>query len=81
MSYKLISAAEARKKVQTAQTETAFQQLNTVARHIADAIEKGAYSVSIELYLQDGVKETLKGLGYTVRYDSHRNESYTTISW
>lgn len=77
----MITASEARQKVTDLNLEKYSLQIKECEKFIQEAIENGQFSVTKEISLYLPVRQYLESLGYKVEYYSHRNESYTTISW
>lgn len=77
----LITAEEARKKVQSGESEKAKSSFEKVVKLINQAIEDEKYGICLDGDLPSSVVKKLKDLGYTVQCGSQRNESYTSISW
>ena len=56
-------------------------KVDIVLVYVKKASEEGKFSITISEYLHTITAEGLRKLGYKVKLGSHRNESYTTISW
>lgn len=57
------------------------QEAYQILSKIEDEANKGKFDMTIGIYLNAVAQKILKDLGYEVKTGSHRNESYTTISW
>ena len=77
----MIDAAEARKLAKEMIGTKVQEQAKNIEKVVVDAAEKGNFYCHIDGHLFPQVSAYLKGLGYNVKYDSARNESWTTINW
>lgn len=77
----MMTAKEAHDKVNTLESKKNIQHLSLCEKAINDAINDGSYSTSINFWLTAPVQTHLKSLGYIVKCESDRGESYTSISW
>lgn len=77
----MINADEARKIAKELIGAKVQAQLEDVEKLVTDTAEKGEFYCQIEGYLLPQVTAYLKGLGYNIKHNTARNESWTTISW
>ena len=77
----MIDAKEARKIANELISAKTQAQVESVEKHILQAAESGSFSCQIDGYLLPQVVAYLRGLNYTVKSGTVRNESYTTIKW
>ena len=78
----MITAAEARKKIETLNTKIGQEEKELCEKKINDAIEQCKNSCSIDRILSQPTQEWLKSLGYSVTVISNQKDgSYTDISW
>ena len=57
------------------------KEWTTVYKKIMDSAEIGCFSVTFDGYLEKQTKKRLESLGFKVKSNCCRNESYITISW
>lgn len=57
------------------------EETNDVFNEIRKAAEKGNFYITLDRHLDPIITKRLKDQKFVVVYDSHRNESITTISW
>ena len=80
----MITAEQARTKIENAQFSAAKSQIEGIEKIILNAVESGTFSCLVYSKLNTGVKKYFEDLGYKVREDSGdpREPGYvTTISW
>ena len=77
----MINADEARKLAKELIGAKAQAQVEDIEELVINTAEKGEFYCQIEGYLLPQVTAYLKGLGYNVKDNIMRNESWTTISW
>lgn len=77
----MINAAEARQMAKDLLVSKIQIQLEEVEEKIVDAAENGNMYCQIEGYLLPQVEFQLKQAEYTIKRDSARNETWTTIRW
>lgn len=77
----MISASDARSKINNSITEAAIGQWLLIEKKINQAIEENKYSVTIDGYIIDGNRMKLEALGYIVTTGSKYNKTYSCIQW
>lgn len=77
----MISANEARKKVEAKNKKEIADKLGFVIGLIVDAIDSGKHSVYIEGHLRNEIIDILKQYGYKIEVGGRYNEIDTVISW
>lgn len=78
----MITAFEARKKIDTLATKRGEEEKKKVEEIITKAVENGDSSCWLGIYISDTTKKWLESLGYRVRLVSHlRNEDDTEVKW
>ena len=64
-----------------AQYQKLQKEWTTVYKKIMDSAAVGCFSVTFDGYLEKQTKNRLESLGFKVKSNCCRNESYITISW
>jgi hypothetical protein len=77
----MITAEEARKRVDTKYEQEVRTEIDEIDRKILDAVDKGDTSIFIFHNIHTETANYLRDLGYTVEQDNFRNEVDITISW
>lgn len=77
----MISAAEARQMATDLLVSKVNIQLEEIEEKIVNAAENGDMCCQIEGYLFPQVNFQLKQAGYTIKINSAKNETWTTIRW
>lgn len=78
----MISAKEAREKVFNLETKRGKEQLAICEKAISDALEDNQLVCTIDIYIDDCVKDYLEKKEYTViRYNSAKYGPCTIIRW
>lgn len=77
----MISAKEARKKVDNCEDEVVKKEISRIEEGILSAITEGMYTVTIHERLKDKTIEYLQKLGYEVNIVAQYNEPYTLIKF
>ena len=78
---KLMTAEEAREKIDRCEDEKSFSIWCDVVKKINRAIEDGQRDYSNDGTLPESVVKKLRGLGYKVTSGSQYNQSYYIIKW
>ena len=77
----MISASEAKIKVQNNVGYDAARELKALDEQISNAIAKGRFSICNDGILQSEIRKKLESLGYKIETGNQYNESYYRISW
>ena len=78
---KLMTANEAREKIDKGEDEKSFAIWCDIVRKINQAIENGENSYSEDGYLPNPIIKKLRNLGYKAENGSQYNQSYFYIRW
>lgn len=78
---KLMTAKEAREKIDKGEDEKSFAIWCNVAKEINQAIENGENNYCKEGSLPESVIRKLQNLGYRVEEGSQYNQSYFMVKW
>ena len=78
----MISAEEAREKVSNLKTKRGKEELAICEKAISEALEDNYLACTIDIYIDDFVKDYLEKNEYTVmRYNSAKYGPCTIIRW
>lgn len=76
-----MTAKEAKQQALSVSEGANKQAFKTAINVIEKAVKRGEMDCQVYDALPVGTVNELKALGYAVKSDMDRNESYTTISW
>lgn len=80
--YHMITANEARKKIDTLATKRGEEEKKKAEERITRAVENGESSCWLRIYISDATEKWLKSLGYQVRRMSNqRDGDDTEVRW
>lgn len=77
----MLSANEARQATEKVIESETSKALSEIEEAIADGINNGSFSVTLNHDISDEIKHILELKGYNVKKNVQYNEPYTTISW
>lgn len=77
----MINAKEACELMNSTNSEKAQEQIELIEKAIVKHAENGECYCTVDFWTIPSVENRLKELGYVVKRDSGRNESWTTIRW
>lgn len=77
----IINATQARDRSKTKNTSETSGQMVEIMSNISAACKKGEYETYYYQPVGRDTTKKLKDLGYKVKFEVDRNESYTRISW
>ncbi len=78
----MITAKEARERIDTLETERGKQEQKTAEEKINKAVEKGESYCWLGVWISKATEKWLKSLGYDVqRVDSTKDGSDVKVSW
>lgn len=78
----MITANEARERIDTLATERGKKEQQTAEEKITKAVEKGDSSCWLGIYISDATDKWLKSLGYqTRRVSDQRDGDDTEVKW
>lgn len=80
--YHMITANEARKKIDTLATKRGEEERKKAEEKITKAVENGESSCWLGIYISEATKKWLESLGYKVRLMSdQRDGDDTEVRW
>ncbi len=78
----MITASEAREKIEALATERGRQEQQTAEKVITRAVENGDSSCWLGIYVSEATEKWLKSLGYQVeKMSSQKDGSNTKVKW
>ena len=78
----MISAKEAREKIDDLKTEKGQQEKKKAEEKITKAIENGEFSCKLDPRASHGLKKYLRSLGYNIEDGGDLKDGfYTKVSW
>ena len=78
----MITANEARKKIDALETERGKKQMQIAEERITEAVEKGYSDCWLGIYVSDATESWLKSLGYEIeRTFSPKDGDDTKVKW
>ncbi len=78
----MITANEARKKIDVLETERGKKEMQIAEERITAAVEKGESDCWLGIYVSNATENWLKSLGYKVkRISSQKDGDDTNVKW